>query len=301
MLGDTRSKNRAPVWLPSYIQSTRALLGCSQFEFLEPSMQRFLIAAVGLVAMVGSASAADLAAAQPYRKVSPTISAAVSAAVYDWSGFYVGLNVGGGWAHRCWDVTYTAEDGPIVPSAADGCHQATGAIVGAQVGYRWQSAAWVFGFEAQGDWAHIRGQNVSLFFPSVPPFVNRSTIGAVGLFTGQVGYSWNEVLWYVKGGGALTRAKYQGIITGDPNLLLDGASVTRWGGAVGTGLEYGFAPNWSFAVEYDHLFMGTANVSTIGIGDLVGQVMRIEKMNQDVDLVTARVNYRFGGPVVAKY
>ena len=262
-------------------------------------MQRFLIGAAGLVAMVGSASSADLAAPPSYPKAPPSMMAPVS--VYDWSGFYIGLNGGGGWAHRCWDVTFTATDGPIVPSAADGCHEATGGTVGAQVGYRWQSAAWVYGFEAQGNWARIRGQNVSLFFPSPIPFVNRSTIDAAGLLTGQVGYSWNNVLWYVKGGAAVTRAKYQGIITGDLNLLLDGANVTRWGGAVGTGLEYGFTPNWSFAVEYDHLFMGSSNVSTIGIGDLVGQVMRAEKINQDVDLVTARVNYRFGGPVVAKY
>ena len=131
--------------------------------------------------------------------------------------------------------------------------------------------------------------------------MNRTTIDAAGLFTGQVGYSWNNVLWYVKGGAAVTRARYQGIILGGLNLLLDGATINRWGGVVGTGLEYGFAPNWSFAVEYDHLFMGTSNVATIGIGDLVGQVLRTERINQDVDLVTARINYRFGGPVVAKY
>ncbi len=30
---------------------------------------------------------------------------------------------------------------------------------------------------------------------------------------------------------------------------------TRWGGTIGAGLEYAFAPNWSVGVEYNHLFM----------------------------------------------
>ena len=74
---------------------------------------------------------------------------------------------------------------------------------------------------------------------------------------------------------------------------------TRWGGTVGAGLEFGFAPNWSAAVEYDHLFMRTAATpSTIPAGALL---LGTERIRQDVDLVTVRVNYRWGGPVVAKY
>src|SRR5476649_1113193 len=99
-------------------------------------MNRFSIAAVGLVAMVGSASAADLAA-RPYTKAPPM----VAAAVYDWSGFYIGLNGGGGWSRKCWDLTGIAL-GPVVPTQAEGCHDATGAVAGGQIGYRWQSAAW---------------------------------------------------------------------------------------------------------------------------------------------------------------
>ena len=120
------------------------------------------------------------------------------------------------------------------------------------------------------------------------------------MLTGQVGYAWNNLYWYAKGGAAVTRAKYQGIVSGI-NLVLDGVSVTRWGGVVGTGLEYGFTPNWSFAVEYDHLFMGNNSVTLIGIGDGVGLNTRVFKINQDLDLLTARINYRFGGPVVARY
>jgi outer membrane immunogenic protein len=159
----------------------------------------------------------------------------------------------------------------------------------------------VFGLEAQGDWADLKGSNVSLF---IPAWTNNSKIEAFGLFTGQVGYAWNNVLWYVKGGAAVTDDKYRGTVTAT-GALFDSASETRWGGVVGTGLEFGFAPNWSIAVEYDHLFMGNRGVTFTSAGVLAGipagSIFRTDSIRQDVDMVTARINYRFGGPVVARY
>jgi len=67
---------------------------------------------------------------------------------------------------------------------------------------------------------------------------------------------------------------------------------------VGVGLEYGFAPNWSAAIEYDHLFMQDRTYAFITPGGIFAGNDRIR---QDVDLVTVRVNYRWGGPVIAKY
>jgi outer membrane immunogenic protein len=165
----------------------------------------------------------------------------------------------------------------------------------------------VFGLEAQGDWADLTGSNVSLF---VPRWTNNSKIEAFGLFTGQVGYAWNNVLWYVKGGAAVTDDAYRGTVSPTFPLagtLFDDVRETRWGGVVGTGIEFGFAPNWSVAVEYDHLFMGNRDVTFISRGVLAnipaGGVFRTDSIRQDVDLITARINYRFnwGGPVVAKY
>ena len=65
----------------------------------------------------------------------------------------------------------------------------------------------------------------------------------------------NNVLFYVKGGAAVTANRYPRLRRCDRRLVADNANDTRWGGAVGVGLEYGFAPNWSAGVEYDHLFM----------------------------------------------
>jgi outer membrane immunogenic protein len=102
----------------------------------------------------------------------------------------------------------------------------------------------------------------------------------------------------VKGGGAVTDDRYHGIVTAT-NVFFDQGSETRWGGTVGTGIEVSFAPNWSVAFEYDHLFMGSHNVtftSTVG-----GGLSRYDNIKQDMDIGSVRVNYRWGGPVIAKY
>jgi len=254
---------------------------------MEKLMKKFLLATVGLVAsgMAAPASAADLAA-RPYTKAPPMV-----AAVYDWSGFYVGANGGWGSSHKCWDIS-NFPGATVVPVFREGCHDATGGVVGGQIGYRWQSAGWVFGLEAQGDWADLKGSNVSAF---IPAWTNNSKIEAFGLFTGQVGYAWNNVLWYVKGGAAVTHDKYNGQFLG---VVFDNASESRWGGAVGTGLEIGFAPGWSVAFEYDHLFMGSRDVTFNLVG---GGLSRIDNIHEDVDMGTVRLNYTFGGPVVARY
>ena len=252
-------------------------------------MKKILLAAAGLVALsIAPAFGADLAA-RPYTKAPPMV-----APIYNWGGFYIGINGGGASARKCWDINNAL--GAVVATTAEGCHDATGGVVGGQIGYRWQAANWVFGLEAQGDWADLTGSNASLLTAPFTVFNNNTKVDAIGLFTGQVGYAWNNVLWYVKGGAAATHDKYNGQIGG---VVFDSASETRWGGAVGTGLEIGFAPGWSVAVEYDHLFMGSRDV-TFPASAIA--VTRSDAIKQDVDMGTLRLNYRFGaGPVVARY
>jgi outer membrane immunogenic protein len=247
-------------------------------------MKKVLLAAAGLVALsIAPALAADLPA-RTYTK-----APAIVAPIYNWGGFYVGVNGGGGSSHKCWDINTAL--GVAVPVTSEGCHDATGGLVGGQVGYRWQAANWVFGVEAQGDWANLKGSNVSTV---LAPITNQTKIDAIGLFTGQIGYAWNNVLGYVKGGAAVTSDKYNGLLAG---VVGDSASETRWGGVVGAGIEIGFAPGWSVAFEYDHLFMGSRNVTF----NIAGIADRTDNIRQDVDMGTVRVNYTFGGPVVARY
>ncbi len=176
---------------------------------------------------------------------------------------------------------------PVTPNS-EGCHDATGALAGGQIGYRWQFTNWVLGLEAQGDWADLTGSNASL--TAVTPYMNETHIDAIGLFTGQVGYAWNNVLWYVKGGAAITDNRYRSFFTGS-SVVFNQTTETRWGGAVGTGVEFGFAPRWSVAIEYDHLFMGTNSVTFPATAIAV---TRSDNISQDVDMGTVRLNYRFG-------
>jgi outer membrane immunogenic protein len=256
---------------------------------LEISMKGFLLATVALAAfgMANQASAADLAA-RTYTK-----APAMVAAAYDWSGFYIGLNGGGASSREC--LTITSVAGAAVFPNSEGCHNATGGLAGGQIGYRWQTASWVFGVEGQGDWANLKGSNASL--TALIPYTNQTKIDAIGLLTGQVGYAWNNVLLYVKGGAAVTDNKYSSFFTAT-GIPFNQTSDTRWGGAVGTGIEVSFASNWSVAVEYDHLFMGNPSVTFPATNSAVS---RSDNIRQDVDMGTVRLNYRFGGPVIAKY
>ena len=248
-------------------------------------MKKLLLATVGLgtVAVSIPALAADLQVKRAYTKA-PT---AVVATVYDWSGLYAGFNAGGGSSRNCWGLVQNA--GVVVNAAAnrEGCNSAGGAAVGGQIGYRYQMENWVFGVEAQGDWASFSGTNRNLILPTLN---DRSRVNGFGLFTGQVGYAFNNVLGYVKGGAAVVGDRYDTttIATG---ALVDSAKTTRWGGTVGAGLEYGFSPNWTVGVEYDHIFMGNKNLN---FTNAAGTTAMIHNIKQDADIGLLRVNYKFG-------
>jgi outer membrane immunogenic protein len=84
---------------------------------------------------------------------------------------------------------------------------------------------------------------------------------------------------------------------------LASASSIRWNGTVGVGFgfEYGFTPNWSVGLKYNHLFMGRNNNSFSVVNPIVAGALN--RISEDVDMVTVRFNYRFGwsNPVVACY
>jgi outer membrane immunogenic protein len=254
-------------------------------------MKSFLLATVGLVALVGMAapaSAADMAVKAPPPAPLPVI--------YNWSGFYIGAN--GGWAQsrNCVDLVNVV----VLGTFAEGCNERSGGVVGGQIGYRWQANQWVFGVEAQGDWADLSSTRNSLLFPGI--FSTRTKTDGIGLFTGQIGYAWNAALLYVKGGAAVTSNRFSIHDNLNFGLELASASATRWGGTAGVGFEYGFSPNWSFGVEYNHLWMGDAN-NSFTAPTLTAAVLN-NRITQDVDMVTLRINYRFGGygaPIAARY
>jgi len=216
----------------------------------------------------------------------------MAASVYDWSGFYVGLNGGyGSSSHNCWEVND--------PHPA-GCHDVTGGTFGGQIGYRWQMASWVFGLEGQGNWADFSGSNVNTWAAA---FTDRTKIQSFGLITGQVGYTFNNVLLYAKGGAAVVDNKYD--LIDSSNSVVASTGETLWNPTVGGGVEVGFAPNWSIGAEYNHIFQsgtthGKLSQCTVKntCGNMTGGLL-VHK--DDVDMALVRLNYKFGGPIMAKY
>ena len=232
-----------------------------------------VIVAVITIAGAGATSAADL----PERAY---IQTPVMAVVYNWTGFYIGANGGYGANHNCWGLVAAA--GVL----ADGCHTSSGGLVGGQLGFRQQAGAFVFGAELQGDWASLRGSHVSTLNPL---FTERLRVDGLGLLTGQFGYAWNAALAYLKIGASLTNSRLD-LLTTPGGVGVAAATATRWGAILGAGFEYGFAPNWSAAVEYDHLFTGNSNNTFVTPAG-----MATSRIRQDVDMFTVRVNYRIGG------
>ena len=223
------------------------------------------------------------------------------AQVYDWSGLYIGINAGGGSSCYSW---------------AQGCIDATGGTVGGQIGYRWQTSHWVFGVEGQGNWADFSGSQSALN----DKVVVGARMNSFGLITGQVGYAWDNMLLYVKGGAAVVNNRFD-LRTG-PGLncciangtALSTGSETVWGGTVGAGLEIGIAPRWTLGIEYDHIFLPDRDVALNhsipvnvagtfpgGSYNAIVDFTASARASQGVNMGLARLNYKFGGPVVAKY
>ncbi|UVO30671.1 outer membrane protein [Bradyrhizobium arachidis] len=252
-------------------------------------MKEVLLCTVALFAQTASVSAADLVA-----KALPMVTP-----IYDWSGCYTGINGGFGSAHQCWHVVNVG-DLVVAPPLVMGCHSSTGGTACGQIGYRWQIANSVFGLEAEGNWADFKGSNANLAFAGVQ---DESRIDGFGLFTGQVGYTKNNVLFCTKGGAAGVRDKYR-VFDLATRLTIDNGSETLWGSAVGAGLELGCAPNWSVGIEYDHVFMGRRDMDffcpTALVGVSAGGRAGTARISQDVDIGLVRANYS-RSDAVAKY
>jgi outer membrane immunogenic protein len=195
-------------------------------------MKHVLLATVGMlvgVACVGSAGAADLG-----RRYDPVVpKAPYLAAIYNWTGFYVGVNGGGGFGHSTWTST--------------GGFDLSGGLVGGTAGYNWQTGQFVLGVEGDLDWSGIKGQTTVACAAGCQ--TSNTWLGTV---RGRVGYAFDRFMPYVTGGLAV------GDIRARPGVL-PGVSNTNAGWTVGGGLEFAFAGNWTAKAEYLYVDLGTLN------------------------------------------
>jgi outer membrane immunogenic protein len=215
--------------------------------------------AVAALLTAQSAIAADLSVAPLYKAPPPAATPA-----YDWSGFYVGINGGGGWGHSNWDA-----------SAAS--IRTSGGMVGGTAGYNWQLGSAVLGLEGDIDWANLKGTNTSTLCP-----LGCSTSDTwLSTVRGRVGYAFGGVLPYLTGGLAVgdIRAATPGFA---------GATNTSAGWTVGGGLEFALPGNWSAKAEYLHVDLGHFNCGA-NCGFVTG-----DNVSMHDDVFRAGVNYRFG-------
>jgi len=205
-----------------------------------------------------------------------------------WTGFYVGSNVGGGFSHDPFFDNFLPFGPPI--GAVDASPRPSGWVGGLQAGYNYQINSILLGLEGGFTWLGTKSSFSC--FALLAPQTCTADPEWVAAVTGRLGVVTGPALFYVKGGAAVTDNRYS-VFSAPGGFVLDRVSASRWGASAGAGFEYAFAPNWSVGFEYDHLFMGTRDIND---GFLV-----TDNIKQDVDLFTARVNYKFGGPIVARY
>jgi outer membrane immunogenic protein len=250
-------------------------------------MKRTLLTTVVLIAAL-PASAADLHRPPP---AVPPAPAPIVAAIYTWTGFYIGGHIG--WGSAELETTLVDPFFPFVAGTRFGGEGADGFLGGVQAGFNWQAGAWVFGVEAQASWADITREGT---ITAVGPggsntLVHSTSIDVLGSLAARLGVAFNNALIYAKGGAAFLDWSSSVAFAG-PNVPAVGSvsfGDTKWGWMVGAGVEWGFITNWSAKIEYNFMNFGL-NQESFALG---GVSSRFDH-DLDVHVVKLGMNHRFG-------
>ncbi len=226
--------------------------------------------AAGTFACVVAANAADLPVAP---RPAPIAPAAYVPPVYDWSGFYIGGHVGGGFANSSWTDLFTG--------GSDKFNKG-GFLGGGQLGYNAQFNWLVLGVEGDFSWTGIKTHGTNSVGDALTANTHRTST-----VTGRIGAAFDRLLVYGKGGLAIARERDS--LT---DLALNASSInlTRTGWTAGAGLEYALNRNWAVRVEYDYLGFGSKhlNFNTPTLGPITPTA------SLNVQEVKAGVDFKFG-------
>jgi outer membrane immunogenic protein len=226
-------------------------------------MKRVFLAGVSALAVlsaVGAANAADLA-----RRQMPVKAPMYTAPVYNWTGFYAGINGGGAWGTSNWSNALGASS-----------FNANGALIGGTAGYNWQMGSAVFGVEGDIDWSSIKGSGPTTCVVGGCETKNNW----LGTFRGRLGYAFDRVLPYVTGGLAVGDIK--------ANTALGSASETRAGWTAGAGVEAAITGPLTAKIEYLYADLGSMNCATTVCGGAAAT-----NVNYHANIVRAGLNYHF--------
>jgi len=228
-------------------------------------MKRILIAGALALAAGGQALAADLPMARP---PAPPVAYIPVPQVYNWTGFYVGVNGGGAFGNSNWTD-------PVAP--ATGNFAVDGFLLGGTAGANYQMGSFVFGVEGDWDWANM---NATTF--------NNCGVGCetksdwLATVRGRAGWAWDRVLVYGTGGAAFANVQAAA-------GALPFSSSTQTGWTAGAGIEYAFAPNWTAKVEYLFVDLGNQACNPVNCGGTATSV----SLNENV--IRGGFNFKFGG------
>jgi outer membrane immunogenic protein len=247
-----------------------------------------LLAAVSTIALTQFASAADLPVKAPVYK------APVMAPMYNWTGFYIGLNAGYSWGRQ--DNSLVTTTGVTLLSNSD---HLNGFIGGGQIGYNWQVNQWVFGLEADFQGSGQKGDgtfldpgttiNAVLVVPA-SSIAYTDKLDWFGTVRGRIGYAMGATgnwLPYVTGGWAYGHGEISGTTTSGGVATSFSRSQDYSGWTVGGGVEWAFLNNWSAKVEYLYIDFGDGpTVPVSATRDIVSG-----KMTDNI--LRAGLNYKF--------
>jgi outer membrane immunogenic protein len=243
-------------------------------------MKRLLIGIAAVTSLFAtSAFAADLPA-RTYAKAPAYIDPG-----YNWSGFYIGGNVGYSWGSSSNSEAISRLNTGLVLFTNNSRNDVNGVIGGGQIGYNWQAGSFIYGLEADIQATNIQGK-VTILGLGIG-----SKLDYLGTVRGRFGYAFvPNAFIYATGGLA-----YGSVKTNVANIISFGGTNTGW--TAGAGIEYALTQNWSLKTEYMYVDLGKKN-SLIVPGLSVG-------VKNTEHIVRAGLNYRFnwGAPsaVVAKY
>jgi outer membrane immunogenic protein len=257
----------------------------------EITMIKKLLAVAALVAVgTGSAFAADMA---PRYTKAPM---PMAAPYYDWSGFYIGVNLGGfaSGGSVTTDPSDAIGTGGTLVNSAD--HFRSGVTGGVQGGYNWQvTPSWLLGLEADINWMGSKRSYCDINDCSTnSPLIVSTRTDFLSTVRGRLGYTWDRSMLYVTGGVAFARVNDS--FTFFSNTDIAANTDTRVGYAVGAGIETALWSNLSVKAEYLFADVGTNRVNLSAI-DGPGFL----DFKHEYHIGRIGLNYRFGGPVVAKY
>ena len=256
-------------------------------------MKRLAFAVTALSIVGGSALAADLPPPYAPPPRAPAAYIPVAAPYYNWSGFYIGGNLG-----AAWNSGGSVSD--TFGSTFTGSGQTTKFTGGGQVGVNYEFwGGVVIGAEAMFNWLGNTTNTVSVVegpFGPAPGTTASATLNSRWLTTatGKLGYAWDRVLVYGKGGGAWVGADNPNLTVAGLGQTLSSSTTNNFGWTAGVGVEWAFSYNWSARVEYDFIGLQNQSITVVNpASPFNGDTINFN--NRNISLLTAGVNYKFGG------